>query len=337
VNSKINQTSHTPEAIARAMDLADLQIELLRLDMASATRDSIGALFEGREGDPTAERMQKMAQSILEFQDGMSDRQLIESLFKITPRGRVDIETTAYSIACDFHDLVDWVRMFWKKRRDLNRVLRIPHMLVPKGYAGTHAGFRPDDPDGKLHIVDANVHRAFGIRKLEPVKRHELRHSMNSVVSPEKVGWGLVNYMDAPDDERVDAMVRNLTEATMRPLKDEISAFIFGGNQSKLFLKHFVFPFSPLIGLYNFGGRPGKNLAYWERHGLGDSTTEKVRKKWKGSININRILDRSYAAVELLEQKGHTRDWAVSFLCAEDNLTADWLPLAQACPAKEGA
>jgi len=336
MSGEISQTSDTPEAITRAMGLADLQIKLLEVDMASATRDSIGALFKGHEDDYIAERMQENAQSILEFQSNLDDRELIKALFKIEPRGRVDVEITAYSIACDFHNLADWMQVSWKGRQDVNNLLRIPRILIPKGYSCDRGCFRPDDPDGKLHIVSTDVHRAFGIREVAPVKRHELRHSMNAEVSPNRpLEFVFVNYMKVPDDERVDTMVRDFTKEAMHPLKDEISAFIFGGNQSKFSLKHFVFPFSPLMGMYDFGGKAKKSLKYWKKRGLKDSDIKDVRRELKNSIDIDRILDRSYSAVKLLEQKGYTRDWAVSFLCADENLTADWLPLAEACPAKK--
>jgi hypothetical protein len=243
MSGEVNQTSHTHEEITRAMGLADLQIKLLEVDMASATRDSIGALFKGYEEDNIAGRMQENAQGILEFKSNLDDRELIKALFKIEPRGRVDIETTAYSIACDFHNLADWAQVYWKGRQDINKLLRIPRMLIPKGYASVCNGVN----------IDAN--RAFGIRKVTPVKRHELRHSMNAEVSPRKLLDGcLTNYMRVPDDELVDTMIRDFEKRTMHPLKDEISAFIFGENQSKFSLKHFVFPFSPIIDLYNFNG-----------------------------------------------------------------------------------
>jgi hypothetical protein len=338
VVSKISQSSDTPEAIARAMGLADLQVELLEVDMASATRNSIASLFEGHEGDETAGRMQKNAQSILEFQDGLSDRELIQALFKIQPRGKVDVETTAYSIACDFHHPLDWAQVHWKGRSDINRLLRIPHMLIPKGYSCSTGAFRPDDPDGKVHLINTDVHRAFGIRKLAPVKRHELRHSMNAEVSPRRPLDGcLTDYEDVPDGELVDVMVGDLAKRTMHPLKNEISAFIFGGNQSQSSLKHLVFLFSPLIGSYDFNGGVKRSLNYWGKKGIKKSVIGEVRREWKDAFNINEILDRSYSAVELLEQKGYSHDWAVSFLSVEDNLTADWLSLAEACPVKGDA
>lgn len=318
------------------MGLADIQVELLGVDMASATRDSITALFKGYEGDETAGRMQENAQNILEFQSGLADRELIEALFKIQPRGKVDVETTPYSIACDFHHPLDWAQVHWKGRSDINRLLRIPHMFIPKGYSCSSGAFRPDDPDGKVHLVNTDVHRAFGIRKVAPVKRHELRHSMNAEVSPRRPLDGcLTDYTNIPDNELVDTMVGDLAKRTMHPLKDEISAFIFGGNQSKSSLKHLVFPFSPLIGTYDFNGRVKRSLNHWRKRGIKKSAIEEVRREWKNTFNIDEILDRSYAAVELLEQKGYSRDWAVSFLCVEDNLTTDWLSLAEACPVKE--
>ena len=79
------------------ISLADLQIELLKLDMASTKRDSIEALFEGYEEDPIAERMREKAQKTLALRNYMDDRELIESAFDIKPRGRIDVETTAYS------------------------------------------------------------------------------------------------------------------------------------------------------------------------------------------------------------------------------------------------
>jgi len=329
-----NIVTKTREAITHAMEMADLQLEMFGLDMGNMTPKKVEAFFAPYEEDPIAQRLKDRMLCILEIRNDLNDRELLGAIFGLDAMGPVGIQTTPVSISMDFYNPIDWAKVTMKKEPLLRG---LTDFLLPKGISSTRDFTVKDKNDGTSSECKINIdyHRAYGFTGLRRIKKHEQRHSMNREVKayPDH-SWRLLKSLDKDDDELTNIILEDLSKISLNRLKSELSAFIVAGNKSKLALKHIIFKLGPLIGKYDFIDADNPSFwDFWRKKGLRESVIERVKKELPKRINVPEILERSYAAVELLERKGHSREWAVSFLCADDNLRKDWLTLAEACPA----
>ena len=62
---------------------------------------------------------------------------------------------------------------------------------------------------------------------------------------------------------------------------------------------------------------------------------KELKGKIKEKLDLKNTIKRSYQAVKLLQSKGYSKSWAISYLTAGDErLVADWLKLAEEAPMK---
>jgi len=327
-----NFTAENRDAIAHAMKIADLQVELLKINMEKMTPKKIEAFFRQYGEDPIAKRLKKRMLCILKIRNDLNDEQLLQAIFGLKPIGLIDIQATPVSISMDFHNPIDWARVMIKK--PLFKGLM--DFLFPKGDSTPRNFTVKNKHDGtsEEYEINVNYQRVYGFASLQRIKKHELRHSLNCEVSNRgSRHWSWEDHFDENDEKLAKIITEDLAQVGLAYLKDELSAFIVARNKSKFALKYCVFLVGPIGGRYNFKKMPDLFFwDFWRRKGLRESVIERVKKELPKRINVTEIIGRSYKAVKLLERKGYSRDWAVSFLCTGDNLTKDWLTLAEACP-----
>jgi len=328
----------TRAAITKAMSLADLQVQVLNFDMKDAAPETVDELFVNYRGDQTAQRLKEKMLEILEFRKHVNDSEKIRLFFDdLEPRGRVDIQTTPVSFSVDFHHPLDWAQVRMNRKKIL---YGLPHFLLLRGSSKTAecTSFQRKENgeryDEKKFDISIDYQRAYGLTGPRRIKAHELRHSLNRTVSIlHKTPWRWFKQRHETDDAKlVDIMLEDLTQCCLAELKDELSAYIVARNKPQDFVRHFVFPLGPLIGIYNFAHVDKEIWCEWQKHGLRQSVIDHVKKELSKKIDVWDTIDGAYAAVDVLERKGYSRAWAVSFLCAENNLIEDWVSLALACP-----
>jgi len=328
-----NFVAENRDAIDHAMKIADLQVELLKINMEKMTPKKIEAFFKQYGEDPIVKRLKERALCILKIRNDLNDEELLQAIFDLKPIGSVDIQATPVSISMDFHNPVDWARVMIKK--PLFKGLM--DFLFPKGDSATRDFTVKNRHDGtsEKYEINVNYQRVYGFASLQRVKKHELRHSINHEVSNKGYRhWSWEDQFDEKDEKLAEIIIKDLAQVNLTYLKDELSSFIVAGNKSKFFLKYCVFLVGPIGSRYDFKKIPDSFFwDFWKRKGLRESVIERVKKELPKRINVTEIIERSYKAVKLLERKGYSRDWAVSFLCVGDNLTKDWLMLAEACPS----
>jgi len=327
-----NTVSETREAITHAMEIADLQIELLNLDMGNMTPQKVETFFARYEGDPIAQCLKERMLCILKIRNCLNDKELFRAIFGLNPMGPVDIQATPVSISMDFYNPIDWARVSFKKQSIFHG---LSYFLFPKGMSSTRGFTVKDERNETSEEIGINIdyQRAYGFQSLRRIKKHELRHSMNHEVGDRCYRLGSWDeYFGENDEKLAEIITEDMAQVGLARLKDELAAFVVAGNKSKFALKYYVFSLGPLVGMYNYKRQNSSFWNFWRKKGLRESVIKLVKKELPERINISEILERSYEAVKLLESKGYSREWAVSFLCADNNLIKDWLVLAETCP-----
>ncbi len=310
------------ESIKKSMSLADLQVEVMDFKMSEATPEAIDALFEGFEDDETAQKLKENMLIISRLRRNSSDDALAETLLNFKPNGLFTIAATPVAFDIIFYNTKDWDNFRNKKDK----------LDIVKHHVFTHGLSKMTNIQLPGNI---NLQIPFNCYPPShpPVEfAHESRHSMNKITG-RRQGLGEETSKNIEKEQIIENIIDLTENFLLNNLKDELSAFLDQGV-SKARLKLWSFRSRYAFGLYNFKGMPKD---YWEymkkEYSLTDGEIKKIKKEVSKRMNVSDITNRSYAAVKLLARKGYSKDWAVSFLCTEDNFMEDWLEAAKACPS----
>ncbi len=317
-------------SIQKSMTLADLQVKVMNFKMSEVTPESIDTLFEGFEGDDTAQKLAYNITSIARLKNKLDNQpwyyeDLTEKLIGFKPKGPFILVPTPVAIDIIFYNIRDWYQFKGKK----NIVTIIRHHIFTIGFSSMADVQLSEGENVHIPINCYNpAHPPF-----EGIIKHESRHALNKALGLRE------NYVNIPDCDTKKEIINKIIERAMKyllgGLKDELSAYIEGSQSNKLQLKIWTFRSRYLFGLYDFKHMPDD---FWdcmkEEYNLDDDDIESMKKEVIKRMKVFCITDNAYAAVKLLQQKGYSREWAVSFLCTEDNFMKDWLECAKACPTK---
>lgn len=317
----INTSPDTPEkpseSIQKSMDLADLQVKVMNFKMSEATIEGIDALFKGFDDDETAQKLKENMLNIIESREKFSDEDLVEQLLGFKPKSAFIITPTPTSFDITFYSPADWMRA--------DKESSFIHNLITKGRSGQGI---------ENKSIPVNYYNPFSIPfgfAGEQTRTHELRHSLNKIVHPacrKNIG-GCTIDTNLDKESQINQAIDFISKYKFYSLKEELSAYITDGSSEKKLLL-WTFRSRLALGLYNIRDMPKNFWNYLAEKGFDKNDIQKVKQAVK--INIKNVIRNSYEAIELLQQKGYSRDWAVSFLCTEDNFMEDWLEVAEACP-----
>lgn len=318
--------SATRQSVTDVMGLADLQTRLMAMDMETVTDEDIERLFAHHADNPAAEGLKKNLLAIRKLRQAHSDAELLEKFYPFRPMGPCGITVTPVAFEVVFYNPVDWLRF---SRLNKNPGW-IADTIVCRGRS-SGIDFREGE---NIFKVNVNTYRGWGLATRQSTQYHEDKHARNR-----SIGVGAAHRESFAFDSGLDheGKIRQVIDFIVRfnlnHLKDELSAYIASGTSRQRLLL-WIFRSRYTLGLYEFHDMPKDFFDFCRDRGFSSDDIAHVKRELKKKINIAEIAERSYHAVQLLESKGYSRAWAVDYLCAGEHFLADWLSIAEACPAR---
>jgi len=313
---RISRELPTTIEIKRNIKLAKLIEEVLKLDMSEVSDQELENIFTEFENDEIALRLLENIQILKRLKEQYSDDQLFNAFYGFRPVGEFSISLSPVSFTVRITDEKDWEQIAW--RHSEGELL-----------SGMHSfGLTKKD---EVYYVDSIWTEKPGqsTKDHEQTLAHEKRHSVNSLLVETEDEHRTSTYQLYKFKQPFPATLYDwCREKTIANAKDEILAYMESDDletdKRQTVIDVYGTNYSPLSDGYfaSVEGRIEEDLGI---------NIETFKRNCTVTIDMEKMISDAQEAVRIIEEKGHSRTFALSYLCIKENFDSDWIELANSC------